>query len=312
MAHNLAAKVRGMSLPEFIKAFGTEEQCRQALVEAKWPKGFICPSCGHRGHSVLKGRRGLFQCNRCKRQVSPTAGTLFHATKLPLTTWFLAMHLVATSKNGISSVELGRHIGLKQQRAWKVKQKIMHAMERRERDLPLRGRVEMDDAYLGGVRPGGKRGRGAAGKTPFVALVSTTDEGVPICMKMVPVKGFRKREIRRGAPQWLDRKASVVTDALSCWGVLGEEGFSHETVRTGGGPGAARMTQFWCVNTALGNIKSAITGTYRKLGPGYADRYLASFAWRYNRRYSLEEMVPCLVQTAALTPPITYKQLLAG
>ena len=136
------------------------------------------PCCGHRGHCVLAGR-GLYQCNRCKKQTSPTAGTIFHATKLPLTLWFAAIHLIVTAKNGISSVELGRRLGVKQPTAWAVKHKIMAVMARREGETALTGRVEMDDAYLGGVRSGGKRGRGAAGKTPFVAAVSTSPEGRP-------------------------------------------------------------------------------------------------------------------------------------
>ena len=115
---------------------------------------------------MLAGR-GLYQCNRCKKQTSPTAGTIFHATKLPLTVWFAAIHLIVTAKNGISSVELGRRLGVKQPTAWAVKHKIMAVMARREGETALTGRVEMDDAYLGGVRSGGKRGRGAAGKTPF-------------------------------------------------------------------------------------------------------------------------------------------------
>ena len=90
-------------------------------------------------------------------------------------------------------------------------------MARREGETALAGRVEMDDAYLGGVRSGGKRGRGAAGKTPFVAAVSTSPEGRPRKLKLAPVKGFRKREIARGAKLWLAPGAAVVTDGLGCW-----------------------------------------------------------------------------------------------
>ena len=121
----------------------------------------------------------MYQCNRCKTPVSVTAGTIFHATKLPLVTWFTAIHLIVTAKNGVSSVELGRRLGVKQPTAWTMKQKIMAVMARREADTPLSGRVEMDDAYLGGARPGGKRGRGAPGKTPFVAAVSTGPRAGP-------------------------------------------------------------------------------------------------------------------------------------
>ena len=135
----------------------------------------------------------------------------------------------------------------------------------------------MDDAYLGGARSGGKRGRGAAGKTPFVAAVSTSPEGRPRKLKLAPVKGFRKREIARGAKHWLAPGAADVTDGLGCWSALDEAACSHQAIRTGSGRQAARMASFKWVNTTLGNIKSAITGTYRKLGPDHAGRYLASF-----------------------------------
>ena len=82
MGFKVASRVRGLSDEAFGEAFGTKEQCRAALVRLRWPGGFVCPCCGHREHCVLAGR-GLYQCNRCKKQTSPTAGTIFHATKLP-------------------------------------------------------------------------------------------------------------------------------------------------------------------------------------------------------------------------------------
>ena len=243
MGFKVASRVRGLSDEAFGEAFGTKEQCRAALVRLRWPGGFVCPWCGHREHCVLAGR-GLYQCNRCKKQTSPTAGTIFHATKLPLTHWFAAIHLIVTAKNGISSVELGRRLGVKQPTAWAVKHKIMAVMARREGETALTGRVEMDDAYLGGVRSGGKRGRGAAGKTPFVAAVSTSPEGRPRKLKLAPVKGFRKREIARGAKHWLAPGAAVVTDGLGCWSALKEAACSHQAIRTGSGRQAARMASF--------------------------------------------------------------------
>ena len=217
-----------------------------------------------------------------------------------------------TAKNGISSVELGRRLGVKQPTAWAVKHKIMAVMARREGETALTGRVEMDDAYLGGVRSGGKRGRGAAGKTPFVAAVSTSPEGRPRKLKLAPVKGFCKREIARGAKHWLAPGSEVLTDGLRCWNALDGVVGSHRAIRTGSGRQAARMAPFKWVNTTLGNIKCAITGTYRKLGPNLAGRYLASFAWRSNRRYQLETMIPRFVQSAARTEPMPYRLLIAG
>ena len=125
-------RARGLSDEAFREAFGTEEQCRTALVRLRWPDGFVCPCCGHREHCVLAGR-GLYQCNRCKKQTSPTAGTIFHATKLPLTLWFAAIHLIVTAKSGISSVELGRRLGVKQPTVWTVCMR-----SRPDLSLPLR------------------------------------------------------------------------------------------------------------------------------------------------------------------------------
>src|SRR5687768_6638084 len=153
MPGKLAARVKGLSEDQFRATFGTEEPCRAGLERLRWPKRWVCPACGHAGRAWLAERR-LFQCNRCKHQVSLTAGTIFHSTKLPLTTWFLAIHLIVTAKNGLSSIELGRRLGVKQTTAWLMKQKIMQVMQAREAKRPLRGRVEMDDAYLGGEQIG--------------------------------------------------------------------------------------------------------------------------------------------------------------
>ena len=265
MGFKVASRVRGLSDEAFGEAFGHGGAVPRGAGPAALAGRLRLPCCGHREHWVLAGR-GLYQCNRCKKQTSPTAGTIFHATKLPLTLWFAAIDLIVTAKNGISSVELGRRLGVKQPPAWAVKHKIMAVMARREGETALTGRVEMDDAYLGGVRSGGKRGRGAAGKTPFVAAVSTSPEGRPRKLKLAPVKGFRKREIARGAKHWLAPGAAVVTDGLGCWSALEEAACSHQAIRTGSGRQAARMASFKSVNTTLGNIKSAITGTYRKLG----------------------------------------------
>src|ERR687890_2836774 len=178
-AGGLRRTVRGLSEAEFRERFGTEEACRKALFDVRWREGLTCPACGHRGFCRLRTRE-LFQCNRCKRQVRLTAGTVFQDTKLPLTAWFAAIYHLTQSKGGISSIELGRRLGVKQQTAWLMKHKLMRAMAGREADKPkLAGRIEIDDAYLGGERSGGKRGRGAAGKTAVVAAVETTPDRKP-------------------------------------------------------------------------------------------------------------------------------------
>ena len=153
MAGKLASQVRGLSEAQFREAYGSEEKCRAVVEKLRWPSGFVCPICGGCEGTRLSTRPKI-QCRACRHRVSLTAGTIFHSTKLPLTAWFLAMWLIATAKNGISSVELGRRLGIKQTNAWAMKQKIMAVMAGREDKRRLDGRVEMDDVYLGGHRPG--------------------------------------------------------------------------------------------------------------------------------------------------------------
>ena len=101
---------KGQSLAEFTDRYGSEEQCRAALFQARWPQGFECPECGRKRCCRLRCRN-VFQCTRCRHQVSLTAGTVFANTKLPLTRWFLAMYLLTQSKNGLSAMALGRSVG---------------------------------------------------------------------------------------------------------------------------------------------------------------------------------------------------------
>jgi transposase-like protein len=310
MAGKLAWRVRGLSEAQFGEAYGTEAQCRAVVLKLRWPTGFVCPGCGSCAGTQLSTRPRI-QCRGCRRQVSLTAGTIFHSTKLPLTSWFLAVWLLATAKNGISSIELGRRLGIKQTNAWALKQKLMQVMAEREGKKALTGRVEMDDAYLGGQRPG-KRGRGAAGKQPFVAAVSTTDERRPRKLKLLPVKGFRKGEIARLVATHLASTSHIVTDGLNCWTALKEAGLEHTAMVTGSGKQAAGWSPFKWVNTSLGNIKAAITGTYRQISPEHAGRYLASFAWRFNRRFQLDSLIPRFIHSAARTSPLPYHTLIAS
>ena len=148
MARNMVQFQKGLSEPAFEHQYGTENQCRAAVIQLRWPNGFECPACGGRTHCLVKSR-DLFQCTACRRQTSPIAGTIFASTKLPLRTWFRAMYHMTQTKQGISSIELGRRLGVTQTTAWKVKHKLQQVMMERDATKKLTGRVEIDDAYLG-------------------------------------------------------------------------------------------------------------------------------------------------------------------
>src|ERR671927_1067217 len=310
-ADGLRRSIKGLSEVEFRERFGTEEACREALYGMRWREGLTCPACGHRGFCRLKTRR-LFRCNRCKKQVRLTAGTVFQDTKLPLTTWFAAIYHLTQSKGGISSIELGRRLGVRQQTAWLMKHKLMRAMATREAAKPkLEGRVEVDDAYLGGERQGGKRGRGAAGKTPIVAAVETTPERKPRRLRLSVVKGFRKKEVEKLAKRDFAPGTSVVSDGLSCWPAVEKAGCEHFPMATGSGKRAAGWAPFRWVNTTLGNIKTALAGTYHHVSPKHARSYLTSYAHRFNRRFQLDSIVERLAWAAMRTAPQPYRIVIA-
>src|SRR3954466_12988084 len=310
-AEGLRRSVRGLSEVEFRERFGTEEACRTALFAMRWREGLTCRACGGRGFCALTTRK-VFQRNRCKRQVSLTAGTVFQDSRLPLVTWFAAVYRLTQSKGGVSSIELARRLGVRQPTAWLVKHKLVRAMAAREAAKPkLAGRVEMDDAHLGGERQGGKRGRGAAGKTPIVAAVETTAERRPRRLRLTVVKGFRKREVEKLAEAAIEPGAEVVTDGLSCWPAVEKAGCSHRPMATGTGKKAASWTPFKGVNTTLGNVKTALAGTYHHVSPKHAQSYLTSFAYRFNRRFQLDSIVERLVWAAVHTAPQPYRVVTA-
>ena len=298
----------GLSLPKFLESYGSEPQCRQALLQFRWPNGFVCPACGSSYFCELKTRK-LFQCNTCHRQTSITSGTIFDGTKLALTTWFLGIYLITQSKDGISSLNLARSLGISANAALRMKHKLQHVMKQRDDSKPLSGFIQIDDAYLGGKSRGGKRGRGADGKTPFLAAIATTDEGHPIAMRLSQVTGFSKEEVGDWAKKHLEPDSVVVSDGLNCFPGVKQAGCTHQAIITGGGPDSVKIPDFKWVNTMLGNIKNSIRGTYHSVSKKHIPRYLAEFCYRFNRRFHLEQMIARLTYVAVRTAPMPQRLL---
>jgi transposase-like protein len=203
MAMNKIQFQAGMSLHEFLRHYGTEEQCEAALFTSRWPQGWKCLRCDGKRYSCTYNGRRLWECLGCGYQCSSIVGTVFENTKLPLTIWFLAIYLMTQSKNAVSALELKRQLGVSYKTAWSIKHKLLQTILLREEQRRLDGRVEIDDAYLGGEKQG-KRGRGAASKTPFVAAIQTNSEGKPHFMRLTPVAGFTHEAHNSGrANAWL-------------------------------------------------------------------------------------------------------------
>ena len=290
----------GLSMPEFFARYGTEAQCEAALVATRWPDGFRCPCCGNSAHCVVHASsRKLFQCNACRHQTSLIAGTVFQGTKLKLTIWFLAIYVISQAKTGLSSLALKRQLGVSYPTAWLIYHKLMNAMAKREELYVLEGQVQVDDAYLGGERSGGKAGRGSENKVPFVAAVSLSDEGHPLRVKLSPVPGFTLKAIAAWARTHLAPGSIVCSDGLACFAAVTEAGCVHQpTVVAGRKP--KDLPEFLWINTVLGNLKTSLTGSYHAFDfRKYSARYLAAFTYRFNRRFDLSTLHQRLLVAAA-------------
>ena len=311
MARNAIQMQKGLSLTAFQAQYGTVPQCRAAVAAMRWPKGFECPACGSGDYSVTK--RLLYRCRGCETQTSLTVGTVFQRTLLPLTKWFQGMYILTQSKNSVSTLELARLLGVRPDTASLMRHKLMSVMEDREATKKFDGRIEMDDAVLGGERSeldGGKRGRGGPNKTPFVAAVATSDAGHPLRLLLHVVKTHNSESIEAMARARLEPTAKVITDGLACFRAVTRAGCTHIPVNvTKSSQHGEKMLCFNWVNIALGNLKTAIVSTLKSVAKRYVPRYFAEFQYRYNRRFDLPALLGRLAYIAARASPRPRKAL---
>jgi len=304
MAMNKIQFQPGLSMTEFFRDYGTEVQCEQVLEAIRWPQGFHCPRCDGTAHYVMRdGPRKVFQCHDCRHQASLIAGTVFQGTKLPLTTWFQAIYLISQAKTGLSALALKRQLGVSYPTAWLIQHKVMQVMIEREDRYRLEGKIQVDDAYLGGERTGGKAGRGSENKVPMIAAVSLTADDRPLRIQIAPIPGFTLKAVSAWAKAHLAPSSAVFSDGLSCFAAVTEAGCSHHpTVMAGRKPKDA--PEFRWINTVLGNLKTSLSGCYHAFAFNkYADRYLAAFCYRFNRRFNLRTLHQRLLIAAVTTTP---------
>jgi len=301
---------KGLSLSEFQRFYGTEEQCEAALEKARWPDGFRCPRCKGHEHGLVHGRRlKRYQCRTCGHQDTLTAGTILQSTKLPLSTWFLAFYLIGQAKTGMSSLELSRHLGVKYDTAWLLHNKILRAMSEREEAYLLRGKIQMDDSYLGGEHPGGKAGRGSENKIPIIAAVSLNEAGHPIHARITAVSGFSSEAIADWAKRHLSPGSQVLSDGLACFRAVTTANCHHKAVITGG-KHPNELPQFRWINTLLGNLKTSFSGTFHACNfDKYARRYLGGYCFRFNRLFSMVAMTERIANAVCCCRPATERDL---
>jgi hypothetical protein len=301
---------KGLSFGEFMRRYGTEEGCERELEEQRWPGGFKCPACGSGDYSNFRrGRLLYYQCCGCRHQSSLISGTVMASSKLPLRIWFLAAYVLSQAKNNVSALELMRHLGVCYQTAWSLKHKLMQAMWVRERSRTLGGTVQIDEAFLGG-QASGKGSLGRKGKVPLLAAVSATPEGKPerVCLSQQPATG---QDVVVFCLNSLEPGSLVVSDGAPSFNYTAWNRVAvHQAIVTGGGKQACEIAELKAINTVLGNLKTAITGTYHAFKfSKYAERYLAEYQYRFNRRFDLKVLMQSLIRAAVACKPAPLPSL---
>lgn len=296
------------SLTEFRDRFTTEESCVDYLISLRWPDGFECPACKNK--EMRRTTRGLFECRKCRRQASVTAGTLFHGTRKPLRLWFEAMWHITNQKFGANALGLQRILNLgSYNTAWRWLHRLRRAMVRPGRDN-LSGTVEVDETYIGGERSG-KRGRGAENKALVVIAVedksevSKTGKGIGrIRLQHVPdasanvLTEFIRTHINEGS--------RIRTDGWTGYQSITNMGYEHVVV------GSKELVIAHLVTSLL---KRWLLGTYQgAVRPAHLNYYLDEFTFRFNRRTSASrgKLFYRLVQQSILADPLPYQRIVGG
>lgn len=284
------------SLIAIFSYFRTQSKCIEFLEQQRWTDGVVCPYCGKK-HAVKRGD-GRYICLNCNKSFSVLVGTIFENTKLPLSKWFASMYMEASNSNGASSCQIARDIDVTQKTAWFMLQKIRTLYKQRE-DVILDGYVECDEMYLGGRETNKHKckkiektqGRSIKTKTPIFGMVEFkydySDKGkrrVDTWVKAMKVANTQGDTLIPLIASNVSKGSMVVTDELSSYMRLNENGFEHRVIRHkneeygNGFISTNRIEGFW------GGLKRMIFATYHYVSRNYLQRYLDEAVFRYNTR----------------------------
>jgi transposase-like protein len=283
------------TFPDFVRRFPDDAACLAFLATLRWPEGFACPKCGAPKGYLAPSRAHSYVCPE-GHQVSLTAGTVMHRTKVPLTVWFYAAYLVATLTPGISAVQLQKQLGLSRyETAFQLLHKLRAGLVDPARE-PLQGEVEVDEAYVGGVEEG-RPGRGAETKSIVLVGVEVVPyeakgkDGSPIVklragrIRMSVVENLEAATLVPWVQKNVARGSRVLTDGNASYNQLGSLGFTHEKVFASHKK-ISTGQYLPLVHLIIVNLKTWLRGTHKgAVLPKHLPAYLNEFTFRFNRRY---------------------------
>jgi transposase-like protein len=308
----MSKKSQPTSLIEAIRYFADLDVCTDFVAALRWPDGPYCPKCGCTEYSYLTTRR-IWKCKGCKHQYSVKVGTVFEESRLGLDKWLPAVWLAANSKNGISSHELARALGVTQKSAWFMLHRIRLAMQRES--IMLSGEVEVDETFVGGKagnmhksvreRKGLSKGGGSIDKTVVLGM---RERGTgKVRAEVIP--DVQKATLRPAVEQAVKPGSTVYTDQWR--GYTGLEGrYDHETINhlesyVEGRVHTNGIENFWSL------LKRGLNGTYVSVEPFHLFRYLDERVFTYNLRDLTDLGRFSAVLAAVSGQRLTYAELIA-
>lgn len=273
------------TLLEAARYFEDLDVATEFVAALRWPDGPVCPDCGGKEHSYLTTRR-LWKCKACKRQFSVKVGSIFEDSPIPLDKWLASIWMIANAKNGISSHELGRSVGLTQKSAWFVLHRVRLAMQTKTFDR-LTGEIEVDETFVGGkskfmhvhVRERKIKGKGGigSGKTAVMGVLKRGGE-----VRAMVVNDTKRRTLQPRVREHVEPGSAVFSDASYSYSGLADD-YDHATIDhavayVDGRVHTNGIENFWSL------LKRSLKGTYVSVESFHLFRYLDEQVFRFNAR----------------------------
>ncbi len=280
------------TLQQAIEYFADEDTCHAFMVSMRWVNGVTCPRCGCEDSGRIKfiETRRIWRCNACKKQFSVKVGTIFEDSPLPMKSWLGAVWMIVNAKNGISSCEIARSLGVTQKTAWFMAHRIRLALQAGSFEK-LKGQVEADETFIGGKasnmhkaeREKKIKGRGSVGKAVVLGLLERQD-GKPSKVRAKVVKDTTSETLQSEVRENVEAGSELFTDAWKSYRGLGVEYqhrfVDHAVAYVDGQVSTNGLENFWCL------LKRTVKGTYVAVDAQHLFRYLDEQAYRYNNRKS--------------------------
>lgn len=288
------------TLKDLFRDFSTHEQCLKAIVALRWPDGIHCDKCGDvTRHHYIPSRKA-FVCQHCKRKTSPTAGTILHATKVPLPDWMYVIFTMASTRTGVAAKQIQRELGLSYPTALRMCNLVRTTLKE---DHRFDSTCEVDETYIGNKRKWhNKRGRGTT-KQPVVGVV---EKGGAIVARVV--LDTKRDTVMPIIKETVEKGVEIQTDEYNIYDTLSDEGYEHDTVKhkdrqyvkyraDGSTCHLQEIEGFWSYP------KNAVKGVHRGVSDGHLQGYVNEYAFRQSHRHDEMPLFFSILRRVVQAPP---------